>query len=119
LLLPPPQLPNAVALSAAIAAAVTIPHPFDTAIKLQLHGRWQRIQWLWRQGWWASNDNNCNGDGNNTCNGDGNKMVGNKEGDGKSGKSDEDGNKEGKDNGSKSNGNGNEEGNRDGQRGQC
>jgi hypothetical protein len=33
LLLPPPQLSNAIALSAAIAAAVTIAHLFDTAIK--------------------------------------------------------------------------------------
>jgi hypothetical protein len=39
-LLPPPQLPNAVALSAAIAVAVTIVHLFDTAIKWRLHGVW-------------------------------------------------------------------------------
>jgi hypothetical protein len=38
LLLLPPQLPNAIALSAAIAAAVAIAHIFDTAIK------WQ---WYW------------------------------------------------------------------------
>jgi hypothetical protein len=40
MLLPPPQLPNAVALSAAIAAAVTITHLFNTAIKLRWHGQW-------------------------------------------------------------------------------
>ncbi len=33
MLLPTPQSPNAVALSAAIAAAVAVTHLFDTAIK--------------------------------------------------------------------------------------
>jgi hypothetical protein len=37
LLLLPPKLPNAVALSAAIAAAVAIANLFDTAIKQQWH----------------------------------------------------------------------------------
>jgi hypothetical protein len=40
LLLPPSQLPNAIALSADIAAAVAIAHLVDTAIKWQLHGQW-------------------------------------------------------------------------------
>jgi hypothetical protein len=44
MLLPPPQLPNAIALSTAIAAAVIITHLFDTAIKQQ----WRRKQWLWQ-----------------------------------------------------------------------
>jgi hypothetical protein len=47
LLLPPPQSPNAVALSTAIAAAVAIANLFNTAIKQQLHGQWQWKQWLW------------------------------------------------------------------------
>jgi hypothetical protein len=42
--LPPPQLPNAVALSAAIAAAVAITHLFDIAIKRRWCGQWQ-----WKQ----------------------------------------------------------------------
>jgi hypothetical protein len=42
LLLLPPQLPNANALSAAIAAAVTIAHLFDTTIKWRLHGQWRQ-----------------------------------------------------------------------------
>jgi hypothetical protein len=42
LLLPLPQLPNAVALIASIAAAVAITHLFDTAMKRQWHGQWQR-----------------------------------------------------------------------------
>jgi hypothetical protein len=46
LLLPPPQLPNNVALSAAMAAPVAIAHLFDTAIKRRLHGQWQRKQML-------------------------------------------------------------------------
>jgi hypothetical protein len=41
LLLLPPQLPNAVTLSAAIAAAVAITHLFNTAIKWQWCGQWQ------------------------------------------------------------------------------
>jgi hypothetical protein len=39
LLLMPPQLPNAIALSAAIAAAVDITHLFGTAIKRQWRGQ--------------------------------------------------------------------------------
>jgi hypothetical protein len=39
MLLPPPQLPNAAALSAAIAVAVAITHLFDTTIKWQWRGR--------------------------------------------------------------------------------
>jgi hypothetical protein len=39
-LLPTPQLPNVVALSAAIAAAVAITHLFDTINQLQWHGQW-------------------------------------------------------------------------------
>ncbi len=35
LMLPPPQLPNTIALSAAIAVAVAITHLFNTAIKQQ------------------------------------------------------------------------------------
>jgi hypothetical protein len=58
LLLPPPQSPNAIAISAAIAADVTITHLFDTAIKRRWCGQWQWKQWLWRQGWWASNGDN-------------------------------------------------------------
>jgi hypothetical protein len=46
LLLLPPQSPKAIALSAAIAAAVTIAHLFDTAIKQQWRGQWQGKQWL-------------------------------------------------------------------------
>jgi hypothetical protein len=38
MLLPPPQSPNAIALSAAIEAAVAITHLFDTAIKQQCVG---------------------------------------------------------------------------------
>jgi hypothetical protein len=40
LLLLPPHSPNANALSASIAAAVAIAHPFNTAIKQQGRGRW-------------------------------------------------------------------------------
>jgi hypothetical protein len=46
MLLPPPQSPNAVALSAAVAVAVAITHLFDTAIKRQWCGQWQQKQWL-------------------------------------------------------------------------
>jgi hypothetical protein len=46
MLLPPPKLPNAISLSAAIAAAVAITHLFDTTIKQQWCGQWQRKQWL-------------------------------------------------------------------------
>ncbi len=52
-------------------------------------------------------------------NGDGNEVAGNKEGNGKSGKSNDNGNKEGNGNGSKGDGNGSKEGNGSGQRGQC
>jgi hypothetical protein len=45
-LLLPPHSPNAIALSAAIAAAVAIAHLFDTAIKQQGHGQWRWKQWL-------------------------------------------------------------------------
>jgi hypothetical protein len=50
------------------------------------------------------------------CNGHSNKVVGNKEGNGKSSKSNDDGNEEGNGNGDKSNGNGigNKEGNGNG-----
>jgi hypothetical protein len=41
LLLPTPQLPNAVALSTAIAAAVAITHLFDASIKQQWRGQQQ------------------------------------------------------------------------------
>ncbi len=56
--------------------------------------------------------------GNKTCNGNGNKVVGNEEGNGKSGKSDDNGNKEGNGIGGKGDGNSDEEGKGDGQRGQ-
>ncbi len=62
LLLPPPQSPNAIALSAAIAVAVAITHLFDTAIKPQWHGCWQQKRWLRQQGWRASNGDNGDGD---------------------------------------------------------
>jgi hypothetical protein len=45
--------------------------------------------------------------GNKTRDGNGNEVAGNKEGDGKSGKSNDDGNKEGNGIGSKGDGNGN------------
>jgi hypothetical protein len=45
-LLLPPQSPNAIALSAAIAAAVAIAHLFDTATKQQWHWQWRWKQWL-------------------------------------------------------------------------
>jgi hypothetical protein len=41
-LLPTPQSPNFVALSAAIAEAVVITHLFDTAIKRRWHRQWRR-----------------------------------------------------------------------------
>jgi hypothetical protein len=41
LLLLPPQSPNAIALSVAIAATVAIAHLFDTTIKRRWHGQWQ------------------------------------------------------------------------------
>jgi hypothetical protein len=95
LLLLPPQLPNTVALNAAIATAVSIAHFFDTATKQGLHGQWQWKRWLWQRGWRVSNGDNGNCNGNNMRDGDGNKVTGNKEGDGKSGKSNDDSNKEG------------------------
>ncbi len=51
--------------------------------------------------------------------GDGNKVEGDKEGNGKSGKSNNDGNKKGNGNGGKSKGDGDEEGNCNKRRGQC
>ncbi len=51
-----------------------------------------------------------NSDGDKMHDGGGNKVAGNKKGDGKSGKSDEDGDKEGNGNGGKGNGDGNKEG---------
>jgi hypothetical protein len=77
-LLLPPQLPNAVALSAAIAAAAAITHLFDASIKRQWHWQWQRKRWLWGQGWRASDSG---GDNMRNCNG--NKVAGGKESDGK------------------------------------
>ncbi len=56
--------------------------------------------------------------GNKTHNGDGNGVAGNKEGDDKSGNSDDNGNKEGKGVCSKGDGNGDKEGKGNGQRGQ-
>jgi hypothetical protein len=106
LLLLPPQSPNAIALSAAIAAAVAITHLFDTAIKQRWRVRWQCKQWLQQQGWWVSNGDNGNSNGNNTCNDNRNEVASNKEGDGKSGKSDKDGKEEGNGDGGKSNGDG-------------
>jgi hypothetical protein len=94
LLLPPPQLPNTIALSAAIAVDVAIAHLFGAATKLQLRGQWQWKQLPRQQGWRASNGDNCDGNRDNTCDGDGNKVAGDKEGDGKSSKSNEDGNKD-------------------------
>jgi hypothetical protein len=119
LLVLPPQFPNAIALSAAIAVAVAITHLFDTAIKRQWCGGWQWKQWLWQQRWWASNGNNGNGNGNNTCDRNGNKVTGNKVGNGKSGKSDGHGIKEGIDDGSKSNGARDKEGKGKGGKGNC
>jgi hypothetical protein len=84
-LLLPPQLPNAVVLSAAITAAVAFAHLFDSAIKWRWCLQWQRKQRLRRQ-WWVSN-----GNGNNMHNGDGNKVVGDKESNGKSSNSNDDG----------------------------
>ncbi len=51
--------------------------------------------------------------------GNGNKVMGNEEGNGKSGKSDDDGNKEGNGNNGKSNRNSNKEGNGNIRRGKC
>jgi hypothetical protein len=122
LLLPPPQLPNAVALSAAIAAAVAITHLFNIAIKQQWLGQWhgqlQRKQWLRQRGWWANDGNNGNGDGtgNKMRNGD-NKVVGDREGNGESGKSNDNGGKEGNGVGGKGNGHGDKEGKGNGRRG--
>ncbi len=61
-----------------------------------------------------------NGDGNSNKmhDGGGNDVVGDKEGNGKRGKSHDDGNKEGIGNGGKGNGHGNKEGKSNGQRGQ-
>jgi hypothetical protein len=45
-LLPPPQLPNNIALSTAIAVAIAIAHLFDTTTKWQMCEQWQQKQWL-------------------------------------------------------------------------
>jgi hypothetical protein len=111
LLLPPPQWPNVVVLNAAIAVAVIITHLFDTAIKRRWHRQWCQKRWLQQRGWWANDGNNGNGDGNKIRDGDSKDVVIDKEGDGKSGKSNDDGNKEGNCNGVK-------EGKSNGQRGQ-
>jgi hypothetical protein len=112
LLLPTPQLPNAVTLSASIAAVVAITHLFDTAIKQGWHGQWQRKQWLRGQGWRVNDGNNGNGDskkmrdGNKTRDGDSNDVAGDKGGDGKNDNSNDKLNKEGNVDGGKGNGNG-------------
>jgi hypothetical protein len=97
--LPPPQSPNAVALSAAIAAAVAITHLFDIAIERRWCG-------------WTSDGDYGDGDGEKTRNGDGNEVVGNEEGDGNSGKSNDDGDDEGKFVGGKGDGDGEQRGQR-------
>jgi hypothetical protein len=51
----------------------------------------------------VSNRDNGNGDGNNTCDDNGNEVVSNEEGNGESGKSNDDGDKEGNGDGGKSN----------------
>jgi hypothetical protein len=109
-LLPTPQLPNAIALSAAIAAIVAITHLFDTAIKWQWHGQWRQKRWLRQQGWRANNGNNGNVAGDKMRNGDGYDVAGDKEGNGKSGKSNDNGDNEGNVDGGKGNGDGIEEG---------
>jgi hypothetical protein len=48
--------------------------------------------WLRQRGWWASNGNIGNGNGNKMQDGNGNEVAGNKEGNGKSSKSNYDGN---------------------------
>jgi hypothetical protein len=53
-------------------------------------------------------NNNGDGDGNDMRNDNGNKVASNKEGDGKTGKSNDDGEEEGNGDGGKSNGGGNE-----------
>ncbi len=93
-------------------------HLFDTAIKQRWRGRWRRKRWLRRRGWRANNGNNGDGNGDKTRDGDSNDVAGYKEGDGESGKSNDDGNKEGNVDGGKGNGNGIEKGKGDGQRGQ-
>ncbi len=45
--------------------------------------------------WWTSKGDYGNGNGDKTCNGNGNEVVGNKEGDGNTCKSNDDGNDEG------------------------
>ncbi len=91
----------------AIAAVVAIAHLFNTTIKWQWRGRWRWKHWLRRQGWRVSDGDNGNSDGNNTRDDNGNKVVSKKEGDGESGKSDDDDEEEGNGDCGKSNGDGN------------
>jgi hypothetical protein len=116
--LPPPQSPNAITLSAAIAMAVAITHLFDIAIKWRWCGQWQRKCWLRQQGWWTSDGGQWQWRRQKMQDSDGNKVAGNKEGNGKSGKSNDDGDKEGNGIGGKGDGDGNKEGKGNGRRGQ-